>query len=138
MSELRDQLFGVSRSPRPLDGEAHEQLRRECPTDSLARVTGGATEAPRASSRSLDAGARACVEELPSECALDCVEVEPKRMLLRRAANDAPRLHEQIRDELNIRRRLRLDPEFSRCPRRKRVRSHSLPLLLYFPATKCR
>ena len=55
-------------------------------------------------------------------------------MIIARHGRMPLRLRNQVGDDVCIRRRLRLCPESFRYPRRKRVRSHTFPLLPLSPS----
>ena len=121
--------------PGALDGKRDEEIRSKGVDHRLGRPADRFAEPQRPLARRLDTRTHALVEDRTPERSLGRLEVEPKRMLAARHGGVSLRLHEQVRDHVSIHRRLRLDPESFRNPRRKRVRSQTLPLLpLAFPA----
>src|SRR5205085_6281020 len=125
--------MGVLRAPGTLDRERHEEIGGKGVESRLRRPTNGFAEPQRPLASGLDARAHALVQDRPAKGSLGRLEVESKRMLIARHGSVSPRLRKQIGDHMSIHRRLRLNPESFRNPRRKRVRSHSRSSLLLSP-----
>jgi hypothetical protein len=97
--EAGNEVPHIASAPGPLDTERQEEVAGESQRDRLRQASRGVGDPKCPFACRLDRGARALVEDLTTEDALDSLELGAQRILVQYGRTTS-RVRNQVRDQL--------------------------------------